>query len=283
MIVTVIEREDSKSETIEGDLNKNIESSGSVFVKGNIQAGLKVLCHGSLTVNGMVLASDLVCHGDLSAEQGIFSSHQVQIIVKGHVKTLSVSNALLDVEKNITVKADVVNSNIRCRNLVTIGGAIEGGDVAAALAVSTGRIGKVGQVPDATKVEAGTNFRLKVMQDEMEKEIAEISDKADKIRNAVNALEIKEKAHYTGLAHAEKKLLKTTKESLDIFEKQILGLKIRQQKLNKKLEQTAGAYIEVSDKIIAGSRIAIQHRYVVAPKDYPAGKFTIREDRICRI
>ncbi|MBL8028986.1 MAG: hypothetical protein JNL74_21365 [Fibrobacteres bacterium] len=88
---------------------------------------------------------------------------------------------------------------------------------------------------------------------------------------------------YTGLPHAEKKLLKSTKESLDVFEKQVLGLKARQQKLLKKIEQTTNAYIEIGERIVPGSRISIQHRYVVASKEYPSGKYTIREDRICRI
>jgi uncharacterized protein (DUF342 family) len=121
------------------------------------------------------------------------------------------------------------------------------------------------------------------MNDEMEKEISEISEKAEKIRVAVKNLQMKEKTHYSGLSHSDKKLLKSTVESLDVFEKQILGLKVRQQKLVKKLEQATSAYIEVTDKIYTGTRLAIQHRYVVAPREYPAGKFTIREDRICRV
>ncbi|MBL8029215.1 MAG: DUF342 domain-containing protein, partial [Fibrobacteres bacterium] len=188
MSTTVIGQEEAKKECIEGDLNKNLDCDSSFTIKGNIPDGLKVVCRGTLTVGGTVGSSEIICHGDLIVDKGFFAAGKSNVIVKGNLKTESISGAQIEVEKNITVKGNIINSIVKCRNNVSVGGAIEGGELASASAVITRRIGKDGQTPDFTKVEAGTNFRLKVMYDEMDQEISEISGKADKIRTAVQTL-----------------------------------------------------------------------------------------------
>lgn len=280
---SIIGQDATKTRTIEGDLGTALECQEPLHIKGAILSGVKLLSHAALTVDGPIQDAEVVCHGDLLAHGGIDMNGLGRIVAKSNLTTRFIKGAQVEIEKDLHVALDITDSTVRSRNTVTVGGAIAGGEVGAASALTANLLGRPGQKMDETKVEAGMNFRLKIMREEMDREVAEVTSKAEKIRAAVKTLETKEKSCYTGLPIAERKLLKSTKESLDILEKQLLGLRIRQQKLAKKLEPTTSAYIEVRDKILPGTRISIQHRFVVAPKEYPAGKFTICDDKICRL
>lgn len=194
------------ADVVNGNLNRSIEAVRDLVVQGDLLHGHKIFCRSSLTVYGTIRGSEIVCYGDLIAENGIDCDKLNQIVVKGKVKARYINSANIECDKNLTVGADIINSKIRCRQSIVVDGVIVGGEVSAAGTVTAVSIGRMGQEQDFTKVEAGTNFRLKVMQEEMDKEVAEISAKADKIRAAVNALEQKEKTHYTGLSFTEKKL-----------------------------------------------------------------------------
>lgn len=268
---------------IEGDLDRNLECDGALLVKRDLMPGFTVRAGGSITVAGVIRGSDVVAGKDVRCEGGIRFESKGRVLAKGSIRTTVVSRAVLDAGKSVSVAGAIEDSTVKAKETVVAGGIITGGNVAAMFGVTARALGSDGQAPGATKIEAGMNFRLKVMLEEMEKEVGEFNDKAVKIRSAVQALETKEKTHYGGIPFHERQLLKTSKSSLAILEKQLSGLQSRKQKLEHKLNQTLNSYVEVKERILPGTRVTIQHRFVEAQKEYPAGRYTVRNDKICRV
>jgi uncharacterized protein len=267
--------------TIDGSLERNWTFDGTLIVRQNILPQLKIHVRGNLIVQGSVYGSDIVVEKDAWFEGGLNAHQEGRVIVGGQLKTRGIENAYVECKKSIEVYDSIRDSVVRSKQGVTVGNAIFGGEVQAEHCIIAKTIG--GPEKKITKVESGVNFRLKIMQEEMTGEVAEITEKAEMIRTAVAQLENKEKTHYSGLSFQEKKLLKSSKDSLEILEKQLQGLYGRKLKFERKLEKTLTAYIEVGEKIFPGTHLCIQNRFVVAQKEYPAGRYTIREEKICRL
>jgi uncharacterized protein (DUF342 family) len=270
-----------KEFTIDGSLEKSWTCEGSLTVRRDILPKLKIHVMGNLVVQGVVQGSEIVVEKDAWLEGGILGQNQGRITVHGHLKTRQIVDAYVECDKSVEVYDSIINASVRAKEAIKVGNNICGGEVLAEHSILAKSVGCTDK--KVTKVESGANFRLKIMQEEMSRELLEITEKADKIRAAVNQLENKEKTHYAGLSFQEKKLLKSSKDSMTIFEKQLEGLNLRKQKFERKLEKTLAAFIEVQDKIFPGTQICIQNRFVVAQKEYPAGRYTIREGKICRL
>jgi uncharacterized protein (DUF342 family) len=181
----------------------------------------------------------------------------------------------------VMVSDSVINSNIKAREPVTVGESIIGGEVLSTASVKAGRIGSDKGVE--TRVGAGLDFKLKIMFDEMNAEIAEITQKTEKIRLGVMALENKEKTHYGGITYQDKVLIKSSKASLEKLERQLDGLNGRKKKFERKLATVIDSFVEVRETIFPDTTLSIQNRFVAAHKEYPAGRYTIKNDKIFRL
>ncbi len=262
-------------------VKSNWTCEGNLTVRNNILPNLLLYVKGNLIVQGIVNGSEIVVEKDAWFEGGILANDKCKIIVHGQLKTRRIENATIECDNSIEVYDSIIDSFIRSKKAITVGKNICGGQVLAEHSIKSSSLGS----PDKkeTKIESGANFRLKIMQEEMNKEFAEISEKAEKIRSAVAQLENKERTHYSGLGFQEKKLLKSSNESMEILEKQLDGLSLRKSKFEKKLEKTLNAFVEVTDRIFPGTHLSIQNRFVLAQKEYPAGKYTIRDGKITRL
>lgn len=275
------ERSFVKDTLIQGSLEKNLICEGNLTVTQDIAPKLSIHVKGNLVVQGVVNGSQIVVEKDAWFENGVNSHDRGRIVIHGHLRTRSLQNAELECEKSVEVFDSVLDSCIRAKKTITVGNLICGGTVSAEHSLKAKIIGCTEK--KETKVESGANFKLKIMQEEMSAEVGAIREKADKIESAIRQLEQKEKSHYSGLSFQEKKLLKSSTESLEILKGQLDGLNLRKEKFEKKLQKTLDAYIEVYDKIHPGTHLVIQNRFVIAQKEYPAGKYTIREGKIIRV
>lgn len=278
------EEKSSDDQTLEGNLAKDMECAGNLVIKKDIPAGFNLRVNGNLTVLGAIYGSEISVGGNLKADGGIcFGESKGKLVVRGNIDTNAIEKSVIECGKTLRVKGSILRSAVQGKESVFVGKSIEGGEVSAIYGVTAESIGYEGQSEKGTQIETGMNFRLKVMLEEMNKELADINGKGEKIRQAVAALENKSKTHYSGIGFQEKKLLRTSQESLDILEKQIQGLNNRKGKLEEKLKKISDSFIEVKARILPGTCLCIQHRFVVAQKEYPAGRYTIRNDKICRL
>lgn len=262
-------------------LERSFECPNSMDVLKDVQPGYAITVKGNLVVHGSIRGSELVVTRDLFVVGGIFGEAGRKIVVHGKVQAGHISNAHIECDKSVEVMDSVINSVIRARDSVTAGENIMGGEVLSMASIAAGRIGSDKGVE--TRVGAGIDFKLKIMFDEMNAEIAEITEKAEKIKLGILALENKDKTHYGGITYQDKQLIKSSRASLDKLEKQLEGLNSRKRKFELKLEKVIGSFVEVRDKIFPGSTLSIQNRFVAAQKEYPAGRYTIKNDKIFRL
>lgn len=127
------------------DLNTgNISFNGSVIIHGSMLAGFSVRAKEDVTVLGIVEAADLTAGGNVLIKGGIKGNARGKILCRGDLVTSFIESGIVESHGNIKVNTSIVNSNIICHGVITMGnkkGQIVGGDVLAARGIKCREVG----------------------------------------------------------------------------------------------------------------------------------------------
>lgn len=266
---------------VTGDLSENLEVPSSLKVGRNVLPGLKFSVQGDLTVDGDIGDSEIVVSGNLKCGGRVLGGGKNRIVVHGHLFARRLERACIECGKAVTVEEDILGCSLKAKDTVVAGRAIAGGEVLSTHGICAGHIG-TGEGLE-TRVGTGVDFKLKIMLEEMDREIEEVNSKLVRIRDSLRVLEERDLKTHGGLPFFQKKTLESSKSSLDILEKQVKGLYERRGKTQKKIEKITGSFIEVKEKIHPNTTFSIQNRYILTKKEYPAGRYTIKDDKIARL
>jgi len=281
VLAPILPPADPAAETHHDHFDRDYEGPNSLDILKDVRPGHVITVKGNLVVHGSVRGSDLVVTRDLFVVGGIFGEAGRKIVVHGKICAGHISDANIECDGSVTVSDSIITSTLRARESVIAGESIIGGEVLSTASIVARRIGSDKGVE--TRVGAGIDFKLKIMFDEMNTEVAEITQKTEKIRLGIMSLESKEQTHYGGISYQDKMLIKNSRASLEKLEKQLDGLNSRKRTLEKKIEKLMGSFVEAREMIYPGCTLSIQNRFVSAHKEYPAGRYTIKNDKIFRL
>ncbi|CBH21828.1 protein of unknown function [Acetoanaerobium sticklandii] len=233
----------------------NIHFGGDVVVNGDIKTGFEVNCAGSLEVNGVIEAANIVVGRDLVVKGGIQGNAKSSIKVSGSTICRFIENACVFSDGDI-ITDFVVHSNISCgSNLVVKGkkGLIVGGEIKVKNEINAQVIGSY--MGTKTIIEIGLDpsqkNKLDAYRDELHSNEKKLKDLQPTIETGKQLLQ-------RGLMDNIKKI--SFVKMLEDYNKTVQNISIVEteiQKIEKQLSEIRYGMMQVKDKIYPGVKITI--------------------------
>lgn len=231
--------------TVEGNVGLetgHISHPGAVVVQGDIEPGSKVTALGDVEVQGLVDQSDVKTGGNLIVHGGINGGGKSRIVVAGRVHARFINEADMEVNKDVIVEREILQSNIKTRGAVAMQfGRLVGGETVSLMGVLVGQTGSEALVP--TTLHVGEDFQLKKKVDKLYKEIDQLEDRRTQIHATVKPI----------LQKAPKKLPDKTKQVVEKLltesrelDKRVGQLRLQIGRLRANSKRLAKPRVEVS-------------------------------------
>lgn len=234
----------------------NIDFSGSVHIRGEIESGFTVKAAGDVIITGNVEGGHVYADGNITVNGGIIGQDKSTIKCRGDLIARYIDHAQVDVEGEVKVRDTILHSVVNAGTRVVLGskkGIIMGGIVRAEAEVDAQILGsKMGTV---TEVEVGANPAFRLELGEIEKRLAELAKEIDKVDKA---LAILNKHGYNLPPEREEMKAKLTRTSF-VLKGEKRKLENRREEINKEImekEENKGR-IKVRDTIYPGVKVTI--------------------------
>jgi len=174
---------------IRGDVDYktgNIEYSGDVLVRGNVNAGFSVIADGNISIEGVVESAYIESrNGNVFLKGSVFGLNNATIIAHQNINAENIQDAKVKVGQNLVVKGQIRSCQIETENLsMPSSGKIISSSIAFRGRVKCGNIGgKIESVNEFTLIE---NER-----EQYKEELAKINEFIQKLDKAIEVLEYK--------------------------------------------------------------------------------------------
>ena len=243
----------------------NIDFVGTVVIRGNVLTGFTVKSAGDIRVVGGVEGAELVSGGSIEITGGIIGYNKGLVSAGTNVKVSFIQDGNVVAGEDVIVSQSIMHSNIRAgRDVLCNGtkGLIVGGIVQAGEKVVARTIGN--SMSTATAIEVGVVPELRNEINELRQELRQLLENEDKTNKALYLLnQLANNGQLSADKVALRVKLNATKQSHLRDEKRI---KERVLEIEKMLEDTTRARVEVVKTIYGGSKIVIG-RYTRFVKD----------------
>lgn len=243
----------------------NIDFVGTVVIRGNVLSGFRIKAAGDIRVTGFVEGAELEADGSIDISGGIIGYNKGYVKAGQDVKSSFIQDGNVIAGANVLVSQSIMHSNIRAaQNILcngtkglVVGGVLQAGEKVVARTIgnsmSTATVIEVGVLPDLRN-------ELTELRNQL-KQVAQNMDKTDKALYLLNQMAS------TGQLPPDKlamriKLNATRKSTLSEQER----IKDRMLEIEKMLEDTSKARVNVIKTIYSGAKIVIG-RYTRFIKD----------------
>lgn len=253
---------------VKGDVDYNvgnIDFVGTVVIRGNVLTGFTVKSSGDIRVIGGVEGAELYAGGSIEITGGIIGYNKGLVSAGANVKVSFIQDGNVKASEDVIVSQSIMHSNVRAgRNVLCDGpkGFIVGGTVQAGEKVVARTIGNT--MSTATSIEVGVLPELRNELNDLRQQFRQLVENEDKTNKALHLLD---QLALNGTLAPDKVALRiklnATKQS-----QQRDGARIKERilEIEKMLEDTDRAKVEVVKTIYGGSKIVIG-RYTKFVKD----------------
>lgn len=244
----------------------NIDFVGTVVIRGNVLTGFKVSAAGDIRVVGGVEGAELYSEGSIEITGGIIGYNKGLVKAGQSVKSSFIQDGNVVAGEDVLVTQSIMHSNIRAgRDVICSGtkGLIVGGSIQAGERVQARTIGN--SMSTTTSIEVGVLPELRNELVELRQQVKDIManlDKSDKALTLLDQLASLGKLS-PDKAEMRAKLGMTKKSNIQ----EMNDLKERMLNIEKALEDTGKARVDVINMIYGGSKIVIGRytKYIKEP------------------
>jgi uncharacterized protein len=164
--------------------SRNIDHPGALVVGNSIESETEVEAGGNVEVRGTVENAKVTAGGNLSVQGGISGGDRCVVRVGGDLHARYIKNADVEVEGDVLVESEIMQSTVKARGKVSlVHGRIVGGETIALRGMDMDQIGSDGDVK--TTVSVGYDFRLRGQVAIREKEVSESKRKLEVITQQI--------------------------------------------------------------------------------------------------
>lgn len=244
----------------------NIDFVGTVVIRGNVLTGFKVNASGDIRVIGGVEGAELYSEGSIEITGGIIGYNKGLVTAGKTVKSSFIQDGNVIAGEDVIVTQSIMHSNIRAtRDVICSGtkGLIVGGNIQAGEKVTARIIGN--PMSTMTSIEVGV---LPELRNELNDLRVQLKDTMMNLDKSEKALALLDQLASTGRLTPDKVEMRSklglTKKSQQL---ELGEIKERILTIEKALEDTGRARVEVLKMIYGGSKIAIGRytKYVKEP------------------
>lgn len=251
----------------------NIAFDGTLHVKGDVRAGMKVQVGGDLVVAGTVEAAEIVAGGNVTVKGGIIgkagSTDTASIRCRGSVQARFIEAAHIVADGNVQADRGIHQSDVAAGDSILVGngGVIGGGRVCALHTIRAGSLGLPAGIP--TLLQAGVQPALLAERDEIERQRKAKLDEFGKLLQIVMFCEQHpEKANPETLEKARRTLGKLRGEQRE--------LDGRLAEIQDRLTVASGALIEATRHMHPGVQLQIGPRRLTVDEERRGGKAVLK-------
>lgn len=233
----------------------NIDFVGTVLVRGNVLNGFQVKAKGDIRVIGGVEGAELYADGTIEISAGVLGFNKGYIKAGKDVKSSFIQDANVEAGNNVLVTQSIMHSNIRAgENVICEGkGLIVGGKIQAGGMVSARTIGNT--MSTATVIEVGVLPHLRNELQQLREDLKVLNGNLLKTEQALKLLDqLAAHGQLDDAKAAMRARLTTTRKQSAL---QLTEMKERILEIEKSLEQTDNAKVEVKGSIYGGTKIVI--------------------------
>lgn len=266
----------------------NLDFNGTIDIAGDVVAGMTVKASGDIFIGGVVEASRIEAGGNVEVRGGVLGQGEtrassaaagrdpVWIKAGGCVTAQFVEHVIVEAGDGIMVREFCMQSELVAGNRIVVGhdggskGHVIGGSCQAVNLVRAVTLGSLAGVHTAVSVgvdphvrERFSTVRLKLQ--EKEREMDELAKNLD---------------YYASLPSAQPEQLARTSEARDKLQAVISELTGEKKRLQKRLEQVAGAQVVVEREALVGVVISIGAKVFLVDEDLGATVFRIEDGAI---
>src|SRR5690554_2277771 len=234
----------------------NIDFTGSVVVRGDIENGFVVKAEGDVFVGGNVDGGSIYAGGNVTVRGGIVGQDKTVIECKGNLYARYIDHACIDVEGEIKGRDAILHSQVNAGQKITLEsrkGMVMGGVVRARDEINVQVLGS--RMGTYTEVEVGANPALRKELIELEKKIFDMKKELDKVEKA---LVILNKMGFDLPPEREEMKARLTRTSF-YLKAELKKLTTRQVEINEEItsRQTERGRIKVRQRIYPGVKVII--------------------------
>jgi uncharacterized protein (DUF342 family) len=253
---------------VNGDVDYNtgnINFVGTIVIRGNVRAGFKIKADGDIRVLGSVEGAELDAAGSIEISAGIIGQNKGLVKAAKNVKSAFIQDGIVEAGEDVLVSQSIMHSTIRAgKDVICQGlkGLIVGGMIQAGEKVSARTVGN--SMATTTIIEVGV---LPALRNEMLQLRGQLKVHMETLEKTDKALAMLDQMAAAGLLSPEKvamkiKLANSKKQSLEEQNQ----IKERILEIEKSLEDTEKARVEVASQMYGGTKIVIG-RYTKFIKD----------------
>ncbi|ANE47562.1 polymerase [Paenibacillus swuensis] len=244
---------------VNGDVDYNIgniDFVGTVVIRGNVLTGFRVKAAGDIRVIGGVEGAELIADGSIEITAGILGHNKSSIRAAGHVKTSFIQEGNVNAGEDVWVTQSIMHSQVRARKSVYCNGAkglIVGGLIQAGEQVVARTVGNT--MSTSTGIEVGV---VPEMRNEMQLLRSQLKTTMDNLDKTDKALALLDQLAAAGQLAQDKitmrvKLGHTKRQAIEEQNE----LRERIFDIEKTLEDTEKAHVDIMNVIYGGSRVVI--------------------------
>jgi uncharacterized protein (DUF342 family) len=249
----------------------NLNSLGSLNIRGNVSRGRIVKAAGNIHIRGFVEGAIIEAEGDIIVDGGIRGMNCGEIKCGGNLKAKFIEHANIYAGGNIESEL-IIHCNVKCDNsLKLIGkkGLLIGGKIKVMNKIFAKNIGS--DMAVETVLELGLSPSIR-------EEFISLSEKADKkSKEILNYKQIIDYMKKLGLNEGRKskleKILIEYKKALEEY-KLIINKK---EGINEIIEKSDKGEVYFSESIFPGTKVYISSSYMVIDKAMLTGKLSLNK------
>ncbi|GIP56520.1 DUF342 domain-containing protein [Paenibacillus woosongensis] len=244
----------------------NIDFVGTVVIRGNVLTGFRVCASGDIRVVGGVEGAELIAEGSIEITGGIIGYNKGLVKAGQQVKSAFIQDGNVTAGEDIVVTQSIMHSNVRAgRDVICSGtkGLIVGGNIQAGERVMARVIGN--PMSTATSIEVGVLPELRNELLELRQQLKDQMANVDKTEKALTLLDqLASMGKLTPDKVAMRSKLNLTKKS---SMQELEEIRERMLHIEKALEETGNARVDVLKMIYGGSKIVIGRytKYIKEP------------------
>lgn len=256
-------------------ISGNINFKGDLLIHGNIEAGVKIVTTGNLTVDGIVEACDIEAKKEVILRSGMLGG---SIKASGSISAKFFENTIVEAGGLVTADA-FVNSKVTSGKTIRADGKrgkIIGGNCYAVENIEAAYIGNDAEIKTNVAVGIGRETSIRIA--EYVRKVDDTTALLEKIQLALEKFDTLEKER--GVSFREDPRRVALLRERIRAEASLAGDKAELKKMEFDVERSQNAYIRVMNSVYAGTEVCIDSMKVRVKEQQDCIDFIKRNGKI---
>lgn len=263
----------------------DIDFEGTVYISGDVAAGLRIRTRSDIFVGGTVEGATLEAGGNIKVNKGVIGRGELRqedrtrgvglarLTAAGSVQARFMENALIETGGDVLIDELLAHCEVTAEGAVVVGkakarkGHILGGSIRAAHGIHAQVIGSAAGV--RTTLDAGTGRRLRHNIDAARDALIVKCAERDKLTTLLKRA-----------AQLQEELLLRTQAALATTEEELKQLNTQRDALQQQLGEDSNARITAGVRVHEGTTLVLGETTLAVDHEYGPGTFTLHGGEI---